>query len=187
MQAFREFKSIWDPDWKMNPAKVIDAHPQTSNLRLGTSYGPPEVLTVFHFREDKGSFPYATLRCVGVGKYRGELGGTMCPNYMATREELHSTRGRAPMLFEMFQGDIITRGWREDHVKEALELCLSCKSRKGECPVNVDMAKYKAEFLHHYYRNRLRPVDAYSMGLIYWWSRTASGVPWLANFFLQKH
>ena len=185
MQAFREFKTIWDPDWKMNPGKVIDAKPQTSDLRLGTDYNPHARKTVFSFREDKGSFPYATLRCVGVGKCRGELGGTMCPSYMATREELHCTRGRARMLFEMFQGDVITAGWKEKHVKEALDLCLSCKSCKGECPVNVDMAKYKAEFLHHYYRWRLRPADAYTMGLIYWWSQAAATVPQMANFFLH--
>ncbi len=185
MQAFREFKTIWDPDWKMNPGKVIDADPITANLRLGTDYSPVSPKTVFHFMEDKGSFPYAVQRCVGVGKCRGEMSGTMCPSYMATREELHSTRGRAHMLFELFRGNELTGGWKEVHVKEALDLCLSCKSCKGECPVNVDIARYKAEFLHHYYRRRLRPRDAYAMGLIFWWSRMASHVPRLANFFMQ--
>jgi Fe-S oxidoreductase len=89
------------------------------------------------------------------------------------------------MLFEMLQGDIITGGWREDSVKEALDLCLACKGCKGDCPVNVDMATYKAEFLSHYYANRLRPRSAYSMGLIYWWSRLASRMPGLVNFLAQ--
>jgi len=156
------------------------------NLRLGTHYNEPELNTHFRFSDDKGSFPYATLRWVGVGKCRDKFSGTMCPSYMATDEERRSTRGRARMLFEMFQGQAITGGWREKSVKEALDLCLSCKSCKGECPVNVDMAKYKAEFLSHYYKRRLRPVDGYSMGLIYWWSRAASKMPAIANFMLQK-
>lgn len=90
------------------------------------------------------------------------------------------------MLFEMFRGDFLMEGWREDHVRESLDLCLSCKGCKSDCPVNVDVATYKAEFLSHYYKRRLRPLDAYSMGLIYWWSRLASHMPGLANFSLQK-
>jgi FAD/FMN-containing dehydrogenase/Fe-S oxidoreductase len=185
IQAFREFKTIWDPQWKMNPGKIIDPYPLDANLRLGTGYNPPVPRSHFHFHEDRGSFPYATLRCVGVGKCRAEASGTMCPSYMATREEMHSTRGRARLLFEMFQGQALQGGWREEKVREALDLCLSCKSCLGECPVNVDMAKYKAEFMSHYYRHRLRPADAYSMGLIYWWCRLAAGMPRAANFFAR--
>jgi FAD/FMN-containing dehydrogenase/Fe-S oxidoreductase len=185
VQAFREFKSIWDPGWKMNPGKVVDPYRLDENLRLGTSYNPPPLKTHFQFPEDKGSFAYAALRCVGVGECRKELKGAMCPSYMATREEMHSTRGRARLLFEMVHGGAITEGWRSDHVREALDLCLSCKSCKGECPMQVDMAMFKAEFLSHYYGWRPRPLDAYSMGLIYWWSRIASKAPQVANFFLQ--
>jgi FAD/FMN-containing dehydrogenase/Fe-S oxidoreductase len=181
MEAFREFKSIWDPEWKMNPGKVIEPYRLDENLRLGATYNPPQLETELKFPDDKGSFSYATLRCVGVGKCRKDESGTMCPSYMATREEMHSTRGRARMLFEMMQGDIITNGWRDDRVREALDLCLSCKSCKGECPMHVDMAMYKAEFLSHYYKGRLRPPDAYSMGLIYWWSRLASRIPGIVN------
>ena len=101
VEAFREFKAIWDPDGKMNPGKVVDPYPITSNLRLGTDYSPPQPRTQFAFPEDRGSFAHATLRCVGVGKCRRLGGGTMCPSYMVTREEKHSTRGRAPLLFEM--------------------------------------------------------------------------------------
>ncbi|HZR47481.1 MAG TPA: 4Fe-4S dicluster domain-containing protein, partial [Candidatus Manganitrophaceae bacterium] len=185
IQAFREFKSIWDPQGKMNPGKIVDPYRIDENLRLGTRYHPPEPETYFKFPDDEQSFARAALRCVGVGECRREIGKTMCPSYRVTREEKHSTRGRAHLLFEMLQGDPLTGGWREDQVEEALDLCLSCKGCKGDCPVNVDMATYKAEFRAHYYKGRLRPVSAYSFGLIYWWARLASKMPGLANFFTQ--
>ncbi len=185
VEAFREFKAIWDPDGKMNPGKAVDAYSITENLRLGTNYDPPQPKTHFHYEADQFSFSNATLRCVGVGKCRREESGTMCPSYMATHEEMHSTRGRARLLFEMLQGDPLAGGWRDEHVKEALDLCLSCKGCKGECPVNVDIATYKSEFLSHYYDGRLRPRTAYASGLIYWWARMASTVPETANFFTQ--
>src|SRR5256885_2867712 len=105
----------------------------------------------------------------------------MCPSYMATREEKHSTRGRARLLFEMTRGEVIQDGWRSDAVHEALDLCLACKACKHECPVNVDMADYKAEFMHHFYEGKLRPRSAYAMGLIWTWARAASVAPWLVN------
>jgi Fe-S oxidoreductase len=185
MEAFREFKRIWDPDWKMNPGKVIDAYPILSNLRIGESYNPPRLKTHFKFPKDKYTFSRAALRCVGVGNCRRDKGGVMCPSYMVTREEKHSTRGRAHLLWEMLNGELKEAGWKNEPVKEALDLCLACKGCKGDCPVNVDMATYKAEFLSHYYEGRLRPREAYSMGLIYWWARLASYAPWFANFFSQ--
>ena len=185
IEAFREFKSIWDPAWKMNPGKVVDPYRIDQNLRLGTGYHPPEPETYFQFPDDEHSFSRAALRCVGVGECRREIGKTMCPSYRVTREEKHSTRGRAHLLFEMLQGDPLTGGWRADQVEDALDLCFSCKGCKGDCPVNVDMATYKAEFRAHYYQGRLRPVSAYSFGLIYWWARLASKMPGLANFFTQ--
>lgn len=186
MEAFRAFKSIWDPEWKMNPGKVIDAYSAVENLRLGTSYHPPDLKTHFRYPgDDDGSFARAALRCVGVGECRRMHGGTMCPSYRATGEEMHSTRGRARLLFEMLQGDPLEAGWRDEHVKEALDLCLACKGCKDECPVDVDMATYKAEFLSHYYKGRLRPRSAYAFGLIYWWARLASHAPGLANLFTQ--
>src|SRR5438552_7582016 len=109
----------------------------------------------------------------------------MCPSYRATREEAHSTRGRARLLFEMLQGDPLNGGWRDEHVKDALDLCLACKGCKSECPVNVDMATYKAEFLSHYYEGRLRPRSAYAMGLIHRWARLASHMPHLVNVLTQ--
>nr|WP_218030905.1 FAD-binding and (Fe-S)-binding domain-containing protein [Dictyobacter aurantiacus] len=182
IDAFREFKSIWDPAWKLNPGKMVNAYRVDENLRQGTNYQPLPVRTHFQFPDDGGSFASATLRCVGVGKCRRTEGGTMCPSFMVTREEKDTTRGRARLLFEMLQGDPVTRGWRNDKVKEALDLCLACKGCKGDCPVNVDMATYKAEFLSHYYQGRLRPLTGYSMGLIYWWARLASLMPGLVNF-----
>ena len=179
--AFREFKSIWDPDGKMNPRKVVDPYLPGENLRLGPHYHPPQVETHFRFPDDHGSFAYATERCVGIGKCRKEEAGTMCPSYMVTKEEMHSTRGRAHLLFEMLQGDPMAGGWRSEPVKEALDLCLACKGCRTECPMNVDMATYKAEFLSHYYEGRIRPRHAYAMGLIYWWARLASLAPGVAN------
>ncbi len=180
-EAFREFKSIWDPDDRMNPGKVSNPHPITSDLRLGADYRPWEPRTHFRYPEDQFKFSRAALRCVGVGKCRREAGGVMCPSYMVTRDEQHSTRGRAHLLFEMLRGEPLRNGWRDDSVKQALDLCLACKGCKSDCPVNVDMATYKAEFLSHYYHHRLRPAPAYTMGLIYWWARLASVVPRFAN------
>jgi len=185
VQAFREFKAIWDPEGMMNPGKVVDAYPITSNLRLGGNYHPPQVETHFKFPDDQGSFAHATLRCVGVGLCRRLEGGTMCPSYMVTREEEHTTRGRAHSLFEMMKGEVLKDGWKDDGVKQALDLCLACKGCKSDCPVNVDMATYKAEFLSHYYEERLRPMSAYSMGLITWWARLAALMPRVANAVTQ--
>jgi FAD/FMN-containing dehydrogenase/Fe-S oxidoreductase len=179
--AFREFKAIWDPDGKMNPGKVVDAAPRTSHLRLGPDYRPATPATHFKFPGDGGSLAHAALRCVGVGKCRRTDGGTMCPSYMVLREEKHSTRGRAHLLFEMLNGETISDGWRSEAVREALDLCLACKGCKGECPVNVDIATYKAEFLSHYYDGRWRPRHAYAFGLVHRWARLASLAPRLVN------
>src|SRR5579871_839178 len=179
--AFREFKTIWDPDWQMNPGKVVNPHRIDEDLRLGASYEPPQPKTHFQYPEDNGSFARAALRCVGVGKCRHMSGGTMCPSFMVTREEEDTTRGRAHALFEMLQGNPLSNGWHDEHVKETLDLCLSCKGCKRDCPVNVDMATYKAEFLSHYYAGRLRPRSAYAMGLIAVWARLASAMPGIAN------
>jgi FAD/FMN-containing dehydrogenase/Fe-S oxidoreductase len=185
VEAFNQFKTIWDPEWKMNPGKVVDPYRITENLRLGVNYNPPNPLTQFKYRDDDWTFSRAALRCVGIGECRRESGGTMCPSYMVTREEMHSTRGRAHLLFEMLEEDTITRGWQSEHVKEALDLCLACKGCKGECPVKVDMATYKAEFMSHYYENRLRPLHAYAFGLVHTWAKLASYIPDAANFFTQ--
>ncbi len=185
VEAFERFKAIWDPEWKMNPGKVVRPNPITSELRLGADYNPARPKTYFAYPQDHGDFSRAALRCVGVGECRRHEGGTMCPSYMVTREEQHSTRGRTHLLFEMLQGDLITDGFRSKQVKEALDLCLSCKGCKGDCPVHVDVATYKAEFLAHHYKGRLRPRHAYAFGLIARWARLAALAPSVANF-LQR-
>nr|PZN90896.1 MAG: FAD-binding oxidoreductase [bacterium] len=185
VQAFREFKAIWDPDGKMNPGKVVDARPLDADLRLGPDYEPPWLETAFALPNDGGSFARATLRCQGIGKCRKLDTGTMCPSYMVLREEKHTTRGRARLLFEMLKGDPVSNGWRDENVKEALDLCLACKGCKHECPVSVDMATYKAEFFSHYYARRLRPLSAYAYGLVFWWARAASLAPGLANLAVR--
>jgi len=185
IQAFREFKSAWDPLWRMNPGKIVDPYPLDSNLREGPDYKPKPVLTWFQFPDDNGSLAQATERCFGVGKCRGLDGGTMCPSFHATRDEMHTTRGRARLLFEMLRGDVIQDGWRDEHIREALDLCLACKGCKGDCPVNVDVATYKAEFLAHYYEGRTRPPAAYAMGQIFRWAQLASQFPDLANLLTQ--
>lgn len=190
VQAFREFKTLWDPLNRMNPGKVVDPYPRDSNLRLGADFHSPRLDTVFAYPKDSGSFARASLRCVGVGNCRRINKGVMCPSYMATKEEMHSTRGRARLLHEMIYGMThedapLKTGWKSDAVYEALDLCLSCKGCLSDCPVEVDMATYKAEFNYHYFKGRLRPRVAYSMGGIYWWSRLASLTPRVANFFNQ--
>ena len=181
----RQFKLTFDPQWKMNPGKVIDPYGATTNLRLGTDYNPPQPDTYFSYPADKGSFSRAVLRCVGVGKCRREGGGTMCPSYMVTHEEAHSTRGRSRLMFEMMNGEVLDDGWRSEPVREALDLCLACKGCKDGCPVNVDMATYKAEFLSHYYEGKLRPRHMFAFGFIGLWSQLAGYAPTLMNVATQ--
>lgn len=185
IQAFNEFKSAWDPDWKMNPGKVVEPYRMDENLHLGAGYHPWDPPTHFRFPQDHGSFAHATLRCVGVGKCRQYEGGLMCPSFRVTREEEHSTRGRAHLLWEMSKGEVIQDGWRSEAVKESLDLCLSCKGCKSDCPVSVDLATYKAEFLSHYHEGRLRPFHHYAFGNIDFWARLASNAPGLVNITTQ--
>jgi FAD/FMN-containing dehydrogenase/Fe-S oxidoreductase len=185
MQAFREFKTLWDPQGRMNPGKLITPYEPDENLRLGREYAPWNPETHFSFAEDYGRMNHAALRCVGVGRCRRLDGGTMCPSYQVTREEEHSTRGRARLLFEMFEGKVVPRSWRNEAVKEALDLCLACKGCKGDCPTQVDMATYKAEFMAHYYEGRLRPMAAYTMGLIHTWAGIAQHMPGIANVLMK--
>jgi len=185
VQAFREFKAAWDPEWKMNPGKLIEPYRLDENLRLGAAYAPWEPKTNFQFAADHGSLAEATLRCVGVGKCRREEGGLMCPSYRVTHEEEQSTRGRAHLLWEMTQGEVIRDGWRSEEVKKSLDLCLACKGCKSDCPVGVDVATYKSEFLSHYYEGRMRPRSAYAFGNIDLWARVASHAAGLVNLTTQ--
>jgi FAD/FMN-containing dehydrogenase/Fe-S oxidoreductase len=166
--AFEDYKEIWDPDHKMNPGKVVWPRPRTSDLRL-TDYRPDPGPIELSFGDDEHDFGHAAVRCVGIGKCRKTDHGTMCPSYMVTRDERHSTRGRAHLLFEMMRGDLITDGWASREVSEALDLCLSCKACKHECPMGVDMAAYKAEFLAHHHETVRRPIQAWMFGKIHRW------------------
>ena len=183
LQCFREFKAIWDPSNRLNPGKAIEPFPIDSNLRLGLSYRPRPLETHFRFPDDHGSFAHATTRCVGVGKCRRRQVGdeVMCPSYLATGEEKHSTRGRAHLLHEMTRGEVISDGWDSDAVEDALSLCLSCKGCKSDCPVGVDVATWKAEFRSHHYAHKRRPRSAYSMGHIDRWAKLGSCAPALTN------
>jgi FAD/FMN-containing dehydrogenase/Fe-S oxidoreductase len=181
MGLFAEVKRIWDPAGVMNPQIIADPAPLDVNIRHAGTAKDRKLLTVFSYPQDAGSFAQAQRRCVGVGKCRQSSGGVMCPSYQVTRDERHSTRGRAHLLWEMLQGDVVTDGWRSTEVRDALDLCLSCKGCLSDCPVNVDMATYKAEFLHHHYRHRLRPLSHYSMGWLPLWSRIAALAPRLVN------
>ncbi len=186
MEAFREFKRIWDPSGRMNPGKLIDAYRVDENLRLGPDYQPLKPATRFAFASREGTgFTRAVERCVGMGKCRSLEGGVMCPSYRVTREERYSTRGRSRLLAEMLRGEVIPDLWQSDAVREALDYCLACKGCKSDCPTHTDMASYKAEFLSHYYAARLRPRQAYSMGLIHRWARLAALAPGFANFLTQ--
>ncbi len=181
IQAFAEFKAIWDPAWKMNPGKLVAPYKLDENLAVSPALRFKTLETHFKFPTDAGSFGEAAFRCVGAGVCRRKSGGIMCPSFQVTGEEKHSTRGRARLLMEMAQGDLIQDGWKNEEVKEALDLCLSCKGCKSDCPTQVDMATYKAEFLSHYFEGRPRPLRAYAFGRIDKWARLASIIPSLAN------
>jgi FAD/FMN-containing dehydrogenase/Fe-S oxidoreductase len=208
MQAFREFKALWDPDNRMNPGKLIDAvrvYDPLENLRHVASANPhhegeaaPPPETHFAFARDGGSFTRAAERCVGVGACRnrgphGQVvvrgvekteGGVMCPSYRATGLEQHSTRGRARLLWEMLAGALQEQGFQSESVHEALDLCLSCKACKTECPVQVDMAAYKSEFLAQRYKGRLHPLHHYVFGFADKLARLGSLAPSLTNAIL---
>ena len=205
--AFREFKRLWDPDNRMNPGKLSDAvrvYDPTENLRhapqldraqsndrapsnlsgVGNHGGQIGWEPNFAFAKDNGSLARATERCVGVGSCRNTVGGVMCPSYRATGEEQHSTRGRAHLLWEMLSGVLREEGFQSRAVHEALDLCLSCKACKSECPVQVDMAAYKSEFLAQRYKGRLHPLHHYIFGFADRLARYGSLAPALTNAIL---
>jgi FAD/FMN-containing dehydrogenase/Fe-S oxidoreductase len=178
IDAFTEFKRIFDPDNRMNPGVI--AAPDGLDANLRTTLPAHPLRTHFDFSADDG-FAGAALRCVGIGKCRHTEGGTMCPSYMATREEAHSTRGRAHLLFEALTSDFLHGAAADSAVFEALDLCLACKGCKRECPAGVHMATYKAEFLADYYRRHRRPLAAHLFGRIHQAARLAQFTPHLAN------
>jgi len=181
--VFAELKQIFDPRAVMNPGVIVDPAPLDAGLRHSGPAKDRQLLTLFSYPDDHGNFAQAQRRCVGIGKCRQSSGGVMCPSYQVTKDEKHSTRGRAHLLWEMLQGEVITDGWRSTEVRDALDLCLSCKGCLSDCPVNVDMATYKAEFTHHHYAGRpwARPRSHWSMGWLPALARAASRAPRLTN------
>ncbi|WP_411122635.1 FAD-binding and (Fe-S)-binding domain-containing protein [Streptomyces sp. x-19] len=186
--AFGEMKALFDPDDRMNPGKVVRPNRVDEHLRLGAHWRPHGSTTHFDYPNDNHSFRRAVMRCVGIGNCRSHTGGVMCPSYRATKEEEHSTRGRARLLFEMLDGHAdtpVTDGWRSTEVRDALDLCLACKGCRSDCPTGVDMATYKAEFLAHHYAGRLRPAAHYSMGWLPLWASLAQAAPRPVNAVLH--
>ena len=177
MEGLRRFKRVWDPENRMNPGKLIDANEVHEDLRLGADYAPWQPKLHFAMESDGGSMASAALRCVGVGACRKTDAGTMCPSFMATGEEIHSTRGRAHLLWELMQGEVLDGGWQSPEVFDSLDLCLSCKACKSECPVSVDMATYKSEFLANHWAKRMRPLAHSAFGRIDVVARLANVVP----------
>jgi FAD/FMN-containing dehydrogenase/Fe-S oxidoreductase len=184
MGAFAEFKGLWDPLNRMNPGKLIHAMPVDANLRMGPDYKRKEVKSLFTYDARLGDKGLAreTERCIGMGKCRSLDGGTMCPSFRATREEKYSTRGRARLFFELLKGEIIQDDWQNEEVKDSLDLCLSCKGCKSDCPTNVDIARYKTEFLSRYYEKKRRPVMDSMIARIGIWLPYATKISPVLNY-----
>lgn len=186
MDLFRRFKSAWDPAGLLNPGVLVDPAPIDADLRAAA----PTLLQLqpeLSYHSDGSDVRAAVQRCIGVGRCVVPDGpGLMCPSYRATREEQHSTRGRARLLQEMMSGSLADEGWRSDEVREALDLCLGCKGCLSDCPTSVDMATYRSEFLAQHYRGRLRPRTHYSLGWLPFWLRLGARMPRLANAVLAN-
>ena len=188
IELFGRVKGVFDPDGVLNPGVLVDPRPLDADLRA-TQAAPLRAGLALAYAHDGGDFSSAVHRCTGVGKCRADTtgtGGVMCPSYQATREERHSTRGRARVLQEMVNGSLVSGGWRAAQVHEALDLCLACKGCASDCPTGVDMASYKAEVLHQSYRRRLRPRSHYTLGWLPRWARLAGRAPRLTNAVLRS-
>jgi FAD/FMN-containing dehydrogenase/Fe-S oxidoreductase len=184
--AFGRMKAAFDPQGVLNPGVIVAPAALEADLAPTLSSQRSVMKTVFRFADDPDGFTGAVGRCVGVSRCRSESDGAMCPSFKATREEKDSTRGRARALQEMLRGFPVSDGWRSTEVLDTLDLCLSCKACASDCPVGVDMATYKSEFLHHHYRGRLRPASHYSLGWLPVVIRIAGWAPWLVNRLLRS-
>lgn len=197
---FERFKGIWDPEALLNPGSIVDPAPIGDDLALagiprrtwqtafdlgipGAAHTPD---TDVPDGSDLDPFVHATQACIGVGRCRSHSGGVMCPSYRATRDEKDSTRARARVLQEMLRSaPDVESGWRSEDVRESLELCLSCKACSTDCPTGVDMATYKAEFFHHHYKGRKRPMSHYSLGWMPAWLSMATAAAPMINAVLR--
>jgi FAD/FMN-containing dehydrogenase/Fe-S oxidoreductase len=183
-EAFRDIKRAFDPHGILNPGKIVDAPPLTANLRYGAGYHTPDPTTWFDYG-DYGGLGGAVDMCSGLGVCRKTLEGTMCPSYMATREEAHSTRGRANVLRLAMAGRLGESGLGDEGVHSVLDLCLECRACKAECPVGVDMARFKSEFLADYHARHGTPLAARVLGHVREMSRVGSRLaPW-SNWAVQ--
>lgn len=188
ISGFAEFKSIWDPRGRMNPGKVVDPFPLDTNLRHGPNFHRTNLDGFFyHYPNDDGSLQNALERCVGVGRCRRGDVDVMCPSFRVTREERHSTRGRARLFGEMLQGEVLAEQWRSEEVREALDLCLGCKGCATDCPTHVDMATYKSEFFAHYFEGRRRPLSDYVLARLPRLVRRVSRFTAIANALVGEH
>jgi FAD/FMN-containing dehydrogenase/Fe-S oxidoreductase len=179
--AFEEVKRAFDPENRLNPGKVVAQPDPAANLRYGVSYHAQEpASTVLDF-SNQGGFAAAVEMCSGVGECRKTTSGTMCPSYMITRDEEHSTRGRANALRLVMSGAVPSEGLANDALYQTLDLCLECKACKTECPSNVDVAKLKAEFLYQYYLSNPMPIGYRLMGRIATVNRISAAIAPLAN------
>jgi FAD/FMN-containing dehydrogenase/Fe-S oxidoreductase len=179
-QAFRTVKATFDPVGLFNPGRIVNTPPITSHLRFGTGYQTPDPATVFDF-SDHGGFGRAVEMCSGVGQCRKKQDGTMCPSFMVTHEEAHSTRGRANVLRQAMSGRLGDADLTDHAVHEVLDLCLECRACKTECPVGVDMARFKSEFLSGYWERHGTPLRARALGNVAQLARWGSRFAPLAN------
>ena len=181
--AFAAFRDLWDPVGVLNPQIIVSPPPITADVRATTPRAI-DIRPAQAYSHDGGDFRSAVERCIGVGRCVTTAGSElMCPSFRATRDEQHSTRGRARLLQEMVAGSLAADGWGSKEVRVALDLCLACRGCVSQCPTSVDMATYKSEFLHHHYRRRLRPLSHYSLGWLPLWLRLVAAfrVSWLVN------
>ena len=184
-RPFGSCKSTFDPHNLLNPGKIVDAPPLSTNLRYGPGYMTPTVSTTFDFSADGGLLPAAEL-CAGVGACRKKRDGTMCPSFQATRDEKDSTRGRANVLRLAITGQLGLDGFADPAVRDALDLCLECKACKSECPTNVDMARLKAEFLHQYHREHGFPLRNHVFGHVAEFGRIGSALAPASSWLLRS-
>ena len=180
MQAFRRLKTAFDPDNRMNPGNIVDSPGIIENLRYGVAYKTWEPRTLLDFSA-QGGFAAAVEMCNGVGVCRKKLEGTMCPSYMATKDEEHSTRGRANALRAVLSGRLPAGEFTGKRLHAVMDLCLECKGCKAECPANVDMAKLKYEFLYHYYQANGLPLRNRVFGRVAKLSALGARTPRLSN------
>ena len=182
--AFGERKSLFDPRNLLNPEVLVHPAPLDQDLRRPQALPTPRVRGGFDWSHDGGDFTRAVHRCVGMGKCRADnrdTGGFMCPSYLASKDETHSTRGRARVLQEMTNGALVSKGWSSQEVADSLDLCLSCKACASDCPAGVDMAAMKSETLYRKYKGRLRPMNHYVLGQLPRWEKLMSPLAPLVN------